>query len=173
MRILGIDCGSERTGFGVIDSDGEHHTVVTSGAIQTSPRQSFPKRLQKIYADLAALIREFKPDQVVVEDVFYATNVKSALKLGHVRGVALLVATEAGVPISEYSPLEVKSSVVGYGRAEKSQVQQMVKTLLHLKEIPQPNDAADALALTICHAHHQATQDRVKETLAQEKKSRR
>jgi crossover junction endodeoxyribonuclease RuvC len=161
MRILGIDCGSERTGFGIIDSDGEHHHVVTYGAIQTSPKQAFPKRLQKIHSELADLIRKHSPDEVSIEEVFYATNVKSALKLGHVRGVALLVATEAGLPIGEYSPLEVKSSVVGYGRAEKIQVQEMVKVLLRLTGIPKPDDAADALALCICHMHHRATQIRI------------
>jgi crossover junction endodeoxyribonuclease RuvC len=169
MRILGIDCGSERTGFGVIDSDGDHHQLVAFGAVQTSPKHSFPRRLQKIHAGLTALIKQFSPDEVAVEEVFYATNVKSALKLGHVRGVALLAATEAGVPISEYSALEVKSSVVGYGRAEKRQVQEMVKILLRLQEIPQPDDAADALALSICHMHHRATQMRIEECLDAER----
>lgn len=164
MRILGIDCGSARTGFGFIDSDGEHHSVVTFGAIRSHPKQSFPHRLQGIYSELLSLIEKHHPDEVAVEEVFYATNVKSALKLGHVRGVVLLAAIQAGLPISEYSPLEVKSSVVGYGRAEKSQVQEMVKVLLRLKEIPQPDDAADALALTICHAHHRATEKRIRES---------
>lgn len=163
MRILGIDCGSERTGYGVIDSAGEHHTVIDYGAIETSPRQSFPARLQKIYTELCSLIRRYSPDEVVVEEVFYATNVKSALKLGHVRGIALLAATEAGLAVSEYSPLEVKSSVVGYGRAEKNQVQEMVRRLLGLTALPQPDDAADALALAICHMHHRATQKRIEQ----------
>lgn len=173
MRILGIDCGSERTGFGIIDSDGDHHRLVTFGAVQTSSRQSFPNRLQKIYTELRALILKFSPDEVVVEEVFYATNVKSALKLGHVRGVALLAATEAGVAISEYSPLEVKSSVVGYGRAEKNQVQEMVKILLGLENPPQPDDAADALALAICHLHHRSTQMRIEKGVRAAKKSGR
>lgn len=169
MRILGIDCGSERTGFGVIDSDGEDHRVITFGAIQTSAQLSFPKRLQKIYAGLLELIRELAPDEVAVEEVFYASNAKSALKLGHVRGVALLAATETGLPIGEYSALEVKSSVVGYGRAEKAQVQEMVKRLLQLDEIPQPDDAADALALAMCHAHHRATELHLKEQMQVQK----
>lgn len=173
MRILGIDCGSERTGFGVIDSDGESHQVVTYGAVQSSPRHAFPQRLQKIYSDLVALIKKFSPDEVAIEEVFYASNVKSALKLGHVRGVALLAATEHGIPISEYSPLEVKSSVVGYGRAEKSQVQEMVKVLLRLDKIPQPDDAADALALTICHMHHRATQMKIEQSLAAQPKQQK
>jgi len=173
MRVLGIDCGSARTGFGVIDSDGESHRVVAFGAVQTSSKQSFPKRLHKIHEDLSALIRKFSPDEVAVEEVFYATNVKSALKLGHIRGVALLAATEAGIPVSEYSALEVKSSVVGYGRAEKRQVQEMVKHLLRLQEIPQPDDAADALALSICHVHRCATQKRIQESLDVEEKRRR
>jgi crossover junction endodeoxyribonuclease RuvC len=170
MRILGIDCGSERTGFGVIDSDGDLHQVVAFGAVETSSTQSFPRRLQKIHSELASLIQQFSPDEVAVEEVFYASNVKSALKLGHVRGVALLAATQAGIPISEYSALEVKSSVVGYGRAEKRQVQEMVKVLLRLREIPQPDDAADALALGICHVHHRATQLRIEESLAADNK---
>lgn len=173
MRILGIDCGSERTGFGIIDSDGDQHRLVTFGAIQTSSRQSFPHRLQTIYSDLCALIRKFAPEAVVVEEVFYASNVKSALKLGHVRGVALLAATEAGVAISEYSPLEVKSSVVGYGRAEKNQVQEMVKILLRLEKPPQPDDAADALALAICHMHHRSTEMRIEEGIVAARKSGR
>ncbi len=170
MRILGIDCGSERTGYGVIDTDGDLHAVVAFGAVQSSPKQTFPQRLHKIYSDLSALIQKFHPDEVAVEEVFYATNAKSALKLGHVRGVALLAATAAGVPITEYSALEVKSSVVGYGRAEKTQVQEMVKVLLHLSEIPQPDDAADALALTICHAHHRTTENRMRENIAPQQK---
>lgn len=170
MRILGIDCGSERTGFGVIETDGEHHNVVAFGAVQSSAKQSFPQRLQKIYSGLVALIVKSAPDEIAIEEVFYATNVKSALKLGHVRGVALLAATEAGVPIFEYSALEVKSSVVGYGRADKNQVQEMVKVLLRLQEPPQPDDAADALALAICHVHHRATQMKAVEREIVEKK---
>jgi crossover junction endodeoxyribonuclease RuvC len=173
MRVFGIDCGSERTGYGVIDSDGDSHTVVAYGVVQTSSKTPFPMRLQKIHGDLISLFQKFSPDEVAVEEIFYASNAKSALKLGHVRGVALLAATEAGVPICEYSALEVKSSVVGYGRAEKIQVQQMVKMLLRMKEIPQPDDAADALALAICHIHHRATQTKIQRSLAAEKKRRR
>ena len=131
MRVLGIDCGTEYTGYGVVEQaeDGR----------------------------LSGLIQEHHPDDVAIEDVFYAVNVKSALKLGQVRGVAMLAAATAGLPVAEYAPLAIKSAVVGYGRAEKSQVQHMVSRLLCLESLPQPADAADALAIAICHLHTAAT----------------
>ena len=135
-RVLGIDCGSGKTGYGVIETDGRTSRVVASGVIVASARLSFTERLQKIAAGLDRVIQTYSPDAVAVEEVFYSVNVKSALKLGHVRGVALLKAAEAALPIYEYSPLQIKSSVVGYGRAEKRQVQQMVKTLLRLQDLP-------------------------------------
>ena len=156
-RVLGIDCGSGATGYGVIETDGRTNRVVASGVILASARLSFPERLKKIGDGLSRIIETYAPDAVAVEEVFYSVNVKSALKLGHVRGVALLKAAEAALPIHEYSPLQIKSSVVGYGRAEKSQVQHMVKALLRLDEIP-PEDAADALAVALCHAHCAQTQ---------------
>ena len=156
-RVLGIDCGSGATGYGVIETDGRASRVVASGVILASARLSFPERLKKIADGLSRIIETYAPDAVAVEEVFYSVNVKSALKLGHVRGVALLKAAEAALPIHEYSPLQIKSSVVGYGRAEKSQVQHMVKALLRLDEIP-PEDAADALAVALCHAHCAQTQ---------------
>jgi len=159
-RVLGIDCGSGATGYGVIETDGRTSRVVASGVILASARLSFPERLKKIAAGLDRVIQTYSPDAVAVEEVFYSVNVKSALKLGHVRGVALLKAAEAALPIYEYSPLQIKSSVVGYGRAEKSQVQHMVKVLLRLDEIP-PEDAADALAVALCHAHCAATQEKL------------
>jgi crossover junction endodeoxyribonuclease RuvC len=119
-----------------------------------------PTRLSRISTGLQELIVHHRPDRVAIEDVFYATNVKSALKLGQVRGVAMLAAASAGLEVAEYSPLSIKSAVVGYGRAEKHQVQQMVARLLNLDEIPQPSDAADALAIAICHLHTAATRDR-------------
>jgi crossover junction endodeoxyribonuclease RuvC len=159
-RVLGIDCGSGATGYGVIETEGRASRVVASGVILASARLSFPERLKKIADGLSRIIEVYAPDTVAVEEVFYSVNVKSALKLGHVRGVALLKAAEAGLPIHEYSPLQIKSSVVGYGRAEKSQVQHMVKVLLQLDDIP-PEDAADALAVALCHAHCAQTQEKL------------
>ncbi len=157
MRVLGIDCGSERTGYGVIDSDGSVHRLLASGVIRTNTRWPFEKRLLEIARGLRELIREHGPDAAAVEEVFTAANVKSALKLAHVRGIALLAIAEAGLGFAEYSPLEVKMSVVGYGRAEKSQVQIMVKSLLRLAQPIDSLDACDALAVAICHATHEAT----------------
>jgi crossover junction endodeoxyribonuclease RuvC len=154
MRVLGIDCGTERTGYGVIDSDGRAHCLVASGCIRSSTRDPLEKRLLNIAGELRSLFMEYKPDYAAVEEVFFAVNAKSALKLSHVRGVALLTVAEASVSFAEYSPLEVKMSVVGYGRAEKSQVQRMVASLLQLRELIASEDACDALAIAICHATH-------------------
>jgi crossover junction endodeoxyribonuclease RuvC len=151
MRILGIDCGSERTGFGVIESDGRAHHMIAAGVIRTDPKLAFERRLMEIASRLREIIRAHTPDCGAVEEVFHAQNPKSALKLAHVRGVALLALAEAGMEVGEYSPLEVKISVVGYGRAEKQQVQRMVQHLLR-QETLQPEDASDALAAAICHA---------------------
>jgi crossover junction endodeoxyribonuclease RuvC len=151
MRIFGIDCGSERTGFGVIDTDGRTHEYVTAGVIRTKTSDRFEQRLQCIANGLREVIAGCRPQAVAVEEVFHAANSKSALKLAHVRGVALLLAAEAGVRVSEYSPLEVKISVVGYGRAEKSQVQMMVLSLLGIGQNFASFDATDALAVAICH----------------------
>ena len=159
-RVLGIDCGSAATGYGVIDTDGRRSRVVACGVILASARLSFAERLKKIGGELGQVIQTYSPDAVAIEEVFYSVNVKSALKLGQVRGVALLKAAEAALPIHEYSPLEIKSSVVGYGRAEKHQVQQMVKILLALDYIP-PEDAADALAVALCHAHYSQTREKL------------
>jgi len=158
MRVLGVDCGTEYTGFGVVEL-GHDDTLacLTCGAIKLSPRESMARRLSIIFDRLGAIIEEHQPDNVAIEDVFYAVNVKSALKLGQVRGVAMLAASSAGLNVSEYSPLSIKSAVVGYGRAEKPQVQHMVTRLLNLAEIPEPPDAADALAIAICHLHTSAT----------------
>ncbi len=152
MRVLGIDCGTERTGYGVIDSDGRAHTMVAAGCIRSSPRDPLERRLLGIANELRAVLSEYRPESVAVEEVFFSVNARSALKLSHVRGVALLLIAEASVEFAEYSPLEVKSSVVGYGRAEKSQVQQMVASLLHLTHPLDSEDASDALAIAICHA---------------------
>ena len=169
MRVLGIDCGTEYTGYGVVDllSDGRNNNnkndrlvCIACGAIKVSPRDPMPTRLSRISSGLQELISRHRPDRVAIEDVFYAANVKSALKLGQVRGVAMLAAASAGIEVAEYSPLSIKSAVVGYGRAEKHQVQQMVTRLLNLDQIPEPADAADALAIAICHLHTAATKER-------------
>ncbi len=153
MKIFGIDPGSERTGYGCIETLGSRHHLVICGAISAPPRSTFPEKLNYIHLGLAALLARHRPDCVAVEDVFYARNVRSALKLGHARGVALLAACEAGLPVVEYAPAEIKRAVVGFGRAEKGQVQQMIKLLLGLDAVPSPHDAADALAVAICHVH--------------------
>ena len=160
MRVLGIDCGTERTGFGVIQSDGVSHCMVASGVIRTSPKDSLSARLTAIASELRAIIGEYHPDAAAVEEVFHSVNTKSALKLAHVRGVALLVAAESGLRVGEYSPMEVKMSVVGYGKAEKSQVQLMIRSLLKLERIA-PEDASDALAVAICHATRTASLQRI------------
>jgi crossover junction endodeoxyribonuclease RuvC len=151
MRIVGIDCGAERTGFGVIDSDGRTHRLITAGVIRTNPAHALERRLKLIAAELREVFQTFGPQAAAVEEVFYAVNAKSALKLAHVRGVALLQAAEAGLAVAEYSPLEVKMSVVGYGRAEKQQVQMMVHSLLRVTEPFASYDVSDALAVAICH----------------------
>lgn len=153
MRIFGIDPGSERTGYGCIDTDGSRHRLVACGAITVPARAEFAARLLAIHEGLRKLLVEHHPDCVAIEDVFHARNVRSALKLGHARGVALLAATQSGVPVVAYTPAEVKRAVVGYGRAEKHQVQQMVSLLLGLASAPSPYDASDALAIAICHLH--------------------
>jgi crossover junction endodeoxyribonuclease RuvC len=158
MRILGIDPGSETTGYGLIESDGSRHSPILYGAIRTSPRKPFQDRLLHIYNQLMEILSREEIHAVAVEGVFYSANVQSALKLGHARGVALLVAAQKGLPVFEYSPLEIKSAIVGYGRAEKSQVQLMIRLLLRLPETPTPDDAADALAVAICHSHRTSQQ---------------
>jgi crossover junction endodeoxyribonuclease RuvC len=158
MRVLGIDCGTEYTGYGIVElfPTGDLHCC-TCGAIKLSPRDPMPQRLAQIFSTLQEIIRDFQPDHVSIEDVFYAVNVKSALKLGQVRGVAMLAASSAGLPVAEYAPLSIKSAVVGYGKADKLQVQHMVTRLLRLDVPPDSPDAADALAIAICHLHTAAT----------------
>jgi crossover junction endodeoxyribonuclease RuvC len=153
VRILGIDPGSQATGYGAIDTDGHRHQLVDKGVIRPPSGLPFPRKLQLIHEGIVEVVERFSPDQVVVEDLFYATNVKSALRLGHVRGVVLLAGVARGIPLFEYAPLEIKQAVVGYGRADKAQVQRMVALLLGLDEPPEPHDVADALAAALCHAH--------------------
>ncbi len=158
MRVLGIDCGGEYTGYGVVEIHAAGKLCcLTCGAIKLSPREALSRRLSRIFIQLGEIITEHRPHEVAIEDVFYALNVKSALKLGQVRGVAMLAAATAGLEVAEYSPLTIKSSVVGYGRAEKQQVQHMVTRLLELAAPPEPMDASDALAIAICHLHTTAT----------------
>lgn len=161
MRVLGIDCGTECTGYGIVELD--RNDVLESigyGGIKLSRQVPLPERLATIFQKLSTLILEHRPDRVAIEDVFHAVNVKSALKLGQVRGVAMLAASSNQLSVTEYAPLTIKSAVVGYGKAEKVQVQLMVARLLRLAEIPQPADAADALAIAICDLHTAATMAR-------------
>ena len=153
MIIFGIDPGSERTGYGCIASDGRRHRLLACGTISAAPETGFADRLHAIHAGLVDLLAAHRPDCVAIENIFHARNVRSALKLGHARGVALLAASAAGIEIAEYTPAEVKRAVVGFGRAEKPQVAQMVKLLLGLDAAPSPHDAADAVAIAICHVH--------------------
>jgi crossover junction endodeoxyribonuclease RuvC len=157
MRVFGIDCGTEVTGFGVVESDdtGRVPSLVCKamGAIKLKKTKTTPERLEQVFRELTAEIERWQPDAVAIEEVFYSVNAKSALKLGQVRGVALLAAACQRMPVAEYAPLKIKSSVVGYGLAKKEQVQFMVARLLNLAELPQPADAADALAIAICHIH--------------------
>lgn len=153
MRVFGIDPGSLRTGYGCVDSDGTRHRMVLCGVLRTPTDASFPLKLLAIHRGLAALLAEARPECVVIENVFHAANARSALVLGHARGVAVLAAAEAGLPVVEYTPAEIKRAVVGYGRAEKGQIQRMIQLLLGLAEMPSPHDVADALAVAVCHLH--------------------
>ena len=159
---MGIDPGSNCTGFGIVEEiKGDLHAVHWSSVRSTS-KHTFPDRLKCIYDELVLAIEKFQPDVVVVEDLFYATNVKTVIKLAQTRGVILLAAINCGIELAEYSPLEIKQSVVGYGRADKNQVRDMVTVLLKLKEKPEPFDASDALAVAICHIHNAGLQQKIK-----------
>ncbi|MGA8731586.1 MAG: crossover junction endodeoxyribonuclease RuvC [Terracidiphilus sp.] len=157
MRVFGIDCGTEITGYGVVELDdsGRQPRLVCKarGAIRLPKTKPLPERLAQVFRELVSELERWQPEVVAIEEVFYSVNAKSALKLGQVRGVALLAAALQGVPIAEYAPLKIKSSVVGYGLAKKEQVQFMVARLLQMNELPEPPDAADALAVAICHIH--------------------
>ena len=153
MLVLGIDPGTAITGYGLVKGEGDDLTLVAYGAITTSSDRPLPERLQRIYRELTALIEDRQPTTVAVEELFFSKNVRTALSVGQARGVALLAAANAGLPIHEYTPLQVKQAIAGYGRATKNQVQQMVRMLLALDSVPQPDDAADAIAVAICHIH--------------------
>jgi crossover junction endodeoxyribonuclease RuvC len=161
MRVCGIDCGTETTGYGVVEWDDHARNPelvwLAAGGICPPKKALLPQRLAVIHAELTTLFERWQPEVVAVEEVFYSVNAKSAIKLGHVRGVALLAAATAGLPVAEYAPLTIKSTVTGYGLAAKHQVQFMVARLLHLAAVPEPADAADALAIAICHIHHAQT----------------
>ena len=152
MRILGIDPGYAIVGFGVLEYNSGKFTVVDYGAITTSADMDFNRRLKVIYDDMTEIITTYKPDEMGIEKLFFNTNEKTAIDVAQARGVTLLPAIIRNIPIYEYTPLQVKQAVVGYGRADKHQVQTMVKTILSLAEIPKPDDAADAVAVAICHA---------------------
>jgi len=154
MLVLGIDPGSETTGWGIVEGDARRCRLVGFGTVRAPARQRFAARLLKISDGIEAVIGRFHPDACAVEQAFYAANVQTAIKLGQVRGVILVAAERAGVEIAEYAPRLIKQTVVGYGGAEKQQVQEMVRVLLRMRELPQPHDAADALAIAITHLHH-------------------
>jgi crossover junction endodeoxyribonuclease RuvC len=154
MRILGVDPGTVVTGFGIIEKRGNDYFIVDYGCINLSSQEFFHKRLQIIYKEISRVISQHKPDEFAIEDLFYAENAKVALKMGHARGVAILAAVNHQIPTSEYSPREIKQSVVGNGGASKQQVQKMVQQLLRMSEVPEPYDASDALAVALCHLHH-------------------
>ncbi|MDR0287957.1 MAG: crossover junction endodeoxyribonuclease RuvC [Clostridiales bacterium] len=153
MVIVGIDPGFAITGYGVVKYFNNKFTVLDYGAINTKAGELFTSRLLQIDLGLSCILEKYKPDAMAVEELFFNNNAKTAIAAGHGRGIALLAGAKTGVPVYEYTPLQVKQSVVGYGRADKKQVQQMVKAILNLEKIPKPDDAADALAIAICHGH--------------------
>jgi crossover junction endodeoxyribonuclease RuvC len=161
MKVLGIDPGSQTTGWGVVEGQGTRYRLVAYGTVKASSKERFGARLLKISDGITAIIEEHRPEAFSIEEAFFAANVKVALKLGQVRGVALLAAERAGLEVFEYSPRLIKQTVVGYGNAEKHQVGEMVRVLLRMTGVPEPHDAADALAIAICHFHHAGSQQRI------------
>jgi crossover junction endodeoxyribonuclease RuvC len=151
MIILGIDPGTATTGYGVIEKKGQKFTLVDYGCVITPAKTPLHDRLDTIFKEISGIIEENRPDHVAVEEIFFAANAKTAIAVGHARGVILLASKKKGCQVHEYTPLEVKMALTGYGRADKKQIQQMVKAILTLSEIPKPDDAADALAIAICH----------------------
>ena len=157
MRILGIDPGYATVGYGVVDYNKNRFSVVGFGAITTKAGIPFPKRLKDIYDDMTAVIEKYRPDELSVEKLYFNTNTTTAIDVAQARGVIVLAADLSGVPVFEYTPLQVKQAITGYGRAEKRQVMEMVKNFLNLERVPKPDDTADALALAVCHAHYSGT----------------
>jgi crossover junction endodeoxyribonuclease RuvC len=166
MRVFGIDCGTEFTGYGVVEVDATSRNPklrhLCAGAVKLNKKDRTPVRLLQVYVELSALLQLWQPEVVAIEEVFFSANAKSALKLGQVRGVAMMAAASCGLLVAEYAPLTIKSAVVGYGLAAKEQVQFMVARLLDLAEAPKPADAADALAIAICHIHHAQTEEHMR-----------
>lgn len=152
MRILGLDPGLAILGFGIIDTNGNKFKLVDYGIINTEPDLTFPERLKLLYDDLDFLIKRYQPDEVSIEELFFYKNVTTAIKVAQARGVQVLCCSNNELPIYEYTPLQVKQGITGYGRANKRDIQECVKSFLNMKEIPKPDDAADALALAICHS---------------------
>lgn len=153
MRILGIDPGYGITGYSIIDYIGNKFKLIDSGAIKTDAKMSFPLRLSEIYTDLNKIIDEYEPDAISVEELFFNNNAKTAINVAQARGVILVVGCQRGIPTYEYTPLQVKQAVVGYGRADKIQVQKMVKSILNVEKLPKLDDTTDSMAIAICHAH--------------------
>lgn len=165
MRILGIDPGYAILGYGIVEMKGNHFKAVDYGAVTTDAKMEMPDRLKILYHSLMELILEYEPDVASIEELFFNTNAKTAILVGQARGVAVLACANSGLEIAEYTPLQIKQALVGYGRAEKQQVQLMVKTLLNLKKVPKPDDTADALAAAVCHGHSAGSRSRLKEII--------
>ncbi|MDD5922510.1 MAG: crossover junction endodeoxyribonuclease RuvC [Eubacteriales bacterium] len=153
MRILGIDPGYAIMGWAVIDHNGNRFHPVDFGSVTTDAGMEIPDRLQLLYSGLMGIIHEYSPEEASIEELFFNNNAKTVIHVGEARGVAILACVNCGLPVYEYTPLQIKQALVGYGRAEKKQVQEMVKTILHLEKVPKPDDTADAVAAAICHAH--------------------
>ncbi|MBP3384667.1 MAG: crossover junction endodeoxyribonuclease RuvC [Firmicutes bacterium] len=162
MRILGIDPGYAILGWGIIDMKGNHFKVIDYGSVTTDAKMEMPDRLKVLYNSLMDIIVRYEPEVASIEELFFNTNAKTAILVGQARGVAVLACANSGLEIDEYTPLQIKQALVGYGRAEKKQVQLMVKTILNLKEVPKPDDTADALAAAICHGHVSGSRNRMK-----------
>lgn len=151
MRVLGIDPGIAIVGYAVLEEEGSQFRVLEYGCITTSSKKALPERIAYIYEELTQIIDEFKPDDFAIEELFFNKNIKTAITVAQARGAQILAAVHKDLPIYEYTPLQIKQSVTGYGRADKNQIQETVKNILSLSEIPKPDDAADALAICICH----------------------
>ena len=153
MRILGIDPGYAIMGYGVLDYNGNHFSPVTYGSLETKAGLPMPKRLEMLYDGLIRVIRQYQPEEAAIEELFFNSNATTAINVGEARGIAMLACVQSGLEVFEYTPLQIKQSLVGYGRAEKKQVQHMVKVILNLPAVPKPDDTADAIAAAICHGH--------------------
>ena len=164
MLVLGFDPGIAILGYGLIKQDGYNLKAIEYGVITTQACAEMPGRLVKLFSNVTLLIDKYKPDAVAIEEIFFSKNTKTAISISHARGVVMLAPSISGIPVYEYTPLQVKQAITGYGRAQKQQMQQMVKLLLNLKEIPKPDDAADALAVAICHAQSRVLNSKLDKT---------